>query len=92
VNVVIDGSEHLVALLGSGGTVRQAVWSGSVYLSWVYHSALSSELVLGEIERLLESGGSRAKIAARHRELQRFKALEAPGYRTLKREIEGNRR
>ena len=92
INVVIDGSEHLVALLGPAETVRQAVWSGSVYLSWVYHGALSSEFMLGAVERLLDSGASRAKLVARLAELQRFKALEAPGYRVLKREIEGNPR
>jgi sugar-specific transcriptional regulator TrmB len=91
-NVVIDGQEHLVALLGEGGQgVRQAIWSGSTYLSWVYHSAVAAELILDDVERLLEEGASREEIARRHAELSRLKALEAPGYRALRREIEGNR-
>jgi len=44
-NAVVDGREHLLAWLDSGGRrVQQAIWSGSAFLSWVYHCGLVSEL------------------------------------------------
>jgi len=83
-NLVVDGAEHLLAFMDADlGRVRQAVWSGSPYLSWVYHSALAAELVMAEVEAL-----SRHKVAPpRLRQLvQRFSDLtmsEAPGYQAL---------
>jgi hypothetical protein len=85
VNVVVDGAEHLVAFLGRDGeSVHQAVWSSSVWLSWVYHSALSSEIMLEAVEAELASGDAtcerlRAKLAA----LEPLKALQASGYHEL---------
>lgn len=88
-NVIVDGSEHLVSLLDhEGERVRQAIWSGSVYLSWVVHSSVAAELILAEIERMFGAGASLEEIRARHDELLAFKALEARGYRVLRREIQ----
>ena len=84
VNVVIDGEEHLLALLSSDGEgVHQAVWSGSAYLSWVYQSAASSELILAAVNAQLARG---ADADALRRQLARYewlKATEAPGYKVL---------
>jgi sugar-specific transcriptional regulator TrmB len=83
VNVVVDGAEHLLAFLAPDGSVSQAVWSGSAYLSWVYHSAVSSELILAAVEDGLERGATPARLRERLARFGRFKALEAPGYQTL---------
>lgn len=88
-NVISDGSEHLVGLLDQDGLrVRQAIWSGSVYLSWVVHSSVAAEFILSEIERLFARDAALKTIRARYEELVAFKALEARGYRMLRREIE----
>jgi sugar-specific transcriptional regulator TrmB len=85
VNVVVDGAEHLVAFLTEDASeVHQAIWSGSVYLSWVYHSALSAELALDAVQTELARDdatpdGLRALLA----ELRSLKALEATGYQRL---------
>ena len=58
-NLVIDGSEHLLAYLTADGNgVHQAVWSRSPFLSWVYHGALWSEVVLGQLNNILAARGS----------------------------------
>jgi len=44
-NVVVDASEHLIALLsGDARSVKHAVWSDSAYLACVEHSSRASEL------------------------------------------------
>ena len=85
VNVVTDGREHLIAYLtADGGTVQQAVWSGSAILSWVYHSALSSEIVLEDVRNQLRDGADPAALAQTVAQaIPVSKALQAPGYREL---------
>jgi sugar-specific transcriptional regulator TrmB len=83
-NVVVDGAEHLVSLMDADRTsVRQAVWSGSVYLSWVYHSAVASEIALAALESESASITSAAGFRARIDELNTIHSLDAPGYREL---------
>jgi HTH-type transcriptional regulator, sugar sensing transcriptional regulator len=83
-NLVIDGQEFLLAFLDSDGAgLHQAVWSASAYLSWVYYSAVKSEISLGGLEQLLEKGATASELrqaAARYRSL--FKT-ELPGYGKL---------
>jgi sugar-specific transcriptional regulator TrmB len=85
VNVVVDGAEHLVAFLTRDAeSVHQAVWSSSVWLSWVYHSALSAEMMLDALDAELARGDAtidrlRAKLA----ELEPLRALQATGYQEL---------
>ena len=58
-NAVVDGRQYLIALLSPDGSeLRQAVWSGSAYLSWVYHSAVASELILAAVQQDLAKGGA----------------------------------
>lgn len=46
-NIVIDGREHLLALLSADlETVYQAVWSNSLYLSCIHHAGRVSEHTL----------------------------------------------
>jgi sugar-specific transcriptional regulator TrmB len=87
-NVVADGREHLVSFLSRDGrSVHQAIWSGSPYLSWVYHSALASEALLAEVRQQLDRGASADELRARLEQLGSLRAVEAPGYRELMRHL-----
>jgi hypothetical protein len=80
-NVVVDGAEHLMSFFASGlETVHQAVWSGSPYLSWVYHCALASELVMGDVRALARDDDRLRPLMA---QLDRMLGTEAAGYRAL---------
>jgi sugar-specific transcriptional regulator TrmB len=85
VNVVVDGTEHLVAFLSTDGQeVHQAIWSSSVWLSWVYHSALSAEMMLDAVESELAIDDSTADgLRTLLNELRPLKALQASGYQEL---------
>jgi hypothetical protein len=62
-NIVTDGREHLLAFLTPDAHgLHQAVWSGSAYLSWVYHSAVVAELILAAVQRGLEEGAAAADL------------------------------
>jgi len=84
-NLVVDGQEFLLAFLNSDGQqVHQAVWSSSLYLSWVYYSALSAELSLGVLEHCLQQGASPAEMQRTLEQHRRLFNLELPGYRKLR--------
>jgi sugar-specific transcriptional regulator TrmB len=84
VNLVADGREHLISFLTPDGLgVNQAVWSGSAYLSWVYHSALASEIALAAIMSDLEQNASIERIRDRYRKYAQFFTNQEPGYREL---------
>jgi sugar-specific transcriptional regulator TrmB len=91
-NLVTDGQEHVLAFLTEDlQAVHQAVWSRSAYLSWVYHSAVAAEVVLGELACLIEEGAS---ASALRRALRRFPALcksDLPGYQELIHRFGGTR-
>ncbi|HVS16619.1 MAG TPA: helix-turn-helix domain-containing protein [Thermoanaerobaculia bacterium] len=75
-NGVFDGRQHLLALLDRDlSRVHQAVWSGSDWVSWVYHGALVHEL------RQIPVRGA-ARDAARAA-LRDARIESAPGYRQL---------
>lgn len=45
--LVVDGREHLLAFLSQeDDVVYQAIWSGSAYLSFVYHCGVCCEIIL----------------------------------------------
>lgn len=84
-NLVVDGSEHLIAFLTADAKkVHQAVWSGSVYLSWIYHSSLCCELETGIVRKLIQDGESPARLKQAVERCRRFHSPENPGYRTLR--------
>jgi len=84
VNVVVDGREHLIALLSRDGLdVHQAVWSESAYLSWVYHSALAGELILAEVQRRIAEGASAKELRGIRESYRRIVAPDAPGFQQL---------
>lgn len=77
-NVVVDGREHLLALLSADlREVFQAVWSRSVYLSCLHHSGRMTEITL---VRLLNHGGPAAEALRAH---PFFRSSEVPGHREL---------
>jgi len=62
-NIVVDGSEFLMAVLRSGsGELVQAVWTASPLLSYVRHSSLMSEVGFAAVRRDLEMGASLPEI------------------------------
>jgi sugar-specific transcriptional regulator TrmB len=83
-NLVIDGREHLMALLGADlREVYQAVWSRSVYLSCLQHAGRLTEHTLA---RLLVAARDRpaddplAQIVRTH---PFFRDSDVPGHREL---------
>jgi sugar-specific transcriptional regulator TrmB len=90
VNVVVDGREHLLALLTRDGRgVQQAVWSESTYLSWVYHSAVSRELIMADVERRIAEGATSKELQNSMARYRRIVASDAPGFDLLVRRFGG---
>jgi len=84
-NAVIDGHEYLLALLShDGARVHQAIWSGSAFLSLVYHLGLVSELQVDDLERNIKDGASREDLVAILERYDRLKVIDMPGYRMLR--------
>jgi sugar-specific transcriptional regulator TrmB len=89
ISLAVDGNEQLVAFLDvNGRTVHQAIYTGSLYLSWVYHGALSAEMILVSLHRKLEEGATSDELRQGLAELDPLRATEAPGYRELLRRLD----
>lgn len=85
-NLVVDGTEHLMAFFAEGlGHLHQAVWSGSPYLSWVYHSALAAELVMAEVRTLAAQAERHDRLRKAIARLDRLLHPEAAGDQALAR-------
>ncbi len=83
-NLVVDGRELLISFLDwQRSQVHQAIWSGSAYLAWVYHSSLGDEIILAELTRQLEAGTDVAGLRQTLARLETFKARRARGYQEL---------
>ena len=83
-NAVVDGAESLLALLSHDGSeVRQAIWTGSPFISWVYHSAFIAELFYSDISRRLEDGLSIDELEGAFSLHSTLRSEDAPGYREL---------
>ena len=86
VNLVVDGKEHMLALLTADGKgVHQAVWSGSAYLSWVYYSGVASEWLLEDVRRRIEEGRPPKAIREALNGFQGGLLPDALGYQLLMR-------
>ena len=83
--IVIDGAEELIAFFAPDGSVRQAIWTASLHLAWVYHGALASEIILDAVERKIEDGAAIDELKQILHTLAPLRALQAPGYRQLAR-------
>jgi sugar-specific transcriptional regulator TrmB len=87
-NLVTDGAEFLMAFLETEGTgLYQAVWSGSPYLAWVYHSMQAWALTGPALERQILAGAPLSQLQESAKAFRRFHVLEAAGYQNLMRSL-----
>ncbi|MCP4859876.1 MAG: GNAT family N-acetyltransferase, partial [Planctomycetes bacterium] len=64
-NLVVDGSEYLQTIWDADAShVEQAIWSGSPFLSFRYHTALSAEVFADEFKAASERGDSARELHA----------------------------
>jgi len=83
-NLVIDGSECLMAFLESEGSgLYQAIWSSSAYLSWVVHCMQAWALSGPALEKQILEGTDLTQLQESVRHFRRYHALEASGYQIL---------
>ncbi len=89
-NVVIDGSQFLVALLKRDGAgVVQAIWSESPSLACIVHGYLFQEFITTLMNRALRDETDIETLRRRFREAHALAPRDTPGYRQLLREILG---
>jgi sugar-specific transcriptional regulator TrmB len=87
-NVVVDASEHLLALMNSErGEVVQAVWSSSAYLSLVYFSGLDAELRNAALGAQIQAGASLAELRATSARWSKANDAKLPGVVALKQRL-----
>jgi sugar-specific transcriptional regulator TrmB len=87
-NVVVDGSQFLVALLERNGTgVVQAIWSESPSLACIVHGYLFQEYITTLMNRAFSESADLETLRNRFREAQALIPRDTPGYRQLLREI-----
>jgi len=64
-NLVVDGKEHLLALLSDGlGEVYQATWSKNLYLSSMLHMGFSNHYTVARIRQLPEGAAYAQQVQA----------------------------
>ena len=84
INIVVDASEHMLALMRSErGDVLQAVWSGSAYLSLIYFSGLEAEMRNATLEAQIHAGATLAELRATIARGSRALGAKLPGVVTL---------
>jgi sugar-specific transcriptional regulator TrmB len=84
-NLVVDGAQHILCLMSSDLSVlHQAICSSSPYLSWVYHSALSAELVMAGVQELAAGRPADAALRKLSDLADDLLAPEAAGYQALR--------
>jgi sugar-specific transcriptional regulator TrmB len=83
--LVVDGSEVLVALLSlDGSRVDYSMWTRSPHLAWTSQSALSGDLLATRLIGALEAGMPPRALRTLARDLQkRLRPPDAEGYRRL---------
>lgn len=87
-NVVIDGSQFLVALLERNETrVVQAIWSASPSLACIVHGYLFQEFITTVMNRAFRESADLETLRRRFLEAHALAPRDTPGYRQLLREI-----
>ena len=82
-SLVVDGSEHLLALLAPDlQSVHQAVWSGSAFLSCLQHNHLAMELLVAARDN--DRGAERPLAGIT------VLAADPPGLRRLRAQVAGD--
>ncbi|MBK8165002.1 MAG: TrmB family transcriptional regulator [bacterium] len=80
-SLVVDGSEHLLALLSADlQQVHQAVWSGSAFLSCLHHNHLAMEMLVAA----RRAGGTEGRLDG-----ITVLAADPPGLRRLRAQVTG---
>jgi sugar-specific transcriptional regulator TrmB len=88
VNLYVDGSEFLVAVLDEGGKeVVQAIWSESPSLSWVFKSGFANELAFTEVRTAIREGATASALKRIVDDSSDYFALEAPGYQRMLKQL-----
>ena len=83
-NLVIDGREHLLALLNKDCTqLHQAVWSRSLYLSCLHHSGRLCEQTLLQLMAAAEGGADGKALKAILNRHRFFMKGNVPGQKEL---------
>jgi HTH-type transcriptional regulator, sugar sensing transcriptional regulator len=92
-NIVVDAREHLLAFLRHGlRGVHQAVYSESVYLSLLYASGLSSEMLASAAETLLEGEAALESLRQAYAAVRAsVRPIDMPGYTALLQRFGGDR-
>lgn len=86
-NVVVDASEHLLALMHSErGDVVQAIWTSSSYLSVIYFSGLDAEMRNATLHAQIEAGASPSELKRTIREWSKDDA-KLPGVIALQKRL-----
>jgi HTH-type transcriptional regulator, sugar sensing transcriptional regulator len=79
--IVVDGTEHALAVFAADGELHQGVWSNSAFLAWVFHSGLAAEITLDLA--VTAAGGPKHGIVAALDRLAELAPADAPGRRRL---------
>ena len=80
--IVVDGTEHALAVFTADGELHQGVWSNSAFLAWVFHSGLAAEITL-DLAVTAAAGGPKHGIVAALDRLAELAPADAPGRRRL---------
>lgn len=84
-NLVVDGVEHLVALLNSDlSKVKQAVWSNNTYMSCMLHAGFMREQTLMKIMQETEKPNFESRVKEILSNQKFFYNSEIPGFNKLK--------
>src|ERR1051326_706929 len=81
-SLVVDAQEQLQAMLAwEGKTVRQAIWSSSLFLSFNHYNGLYSEWLLTTLAGQIREGASLETL--RHTLSRSYPLTQTPGYHKL---------
>ena len=84
INLIVDGREFVMSYLADDlSEVYQAVWSNSPYISWIYHSALLTELQLSALKNELARETDLPAIRAEVERMEQYFDMEVPGFHAL---------
>jgi sugar-specific transcriptional regulator TrmB len=83
-NIVIDGEEHLLALMNQNLTmVYQATWSQSLYLSCILHAGLMQEHIVHRMRSASNKSNALKHIRRILSEVRFFLNTDVPGQKAL---------
>lgn len=89
INLYVDGSEFLVAILDPDGSrVIQAIWSESPHLAWVFQSSFSQELGFTKLRSAFLEKTSLGGLKKIFDSTRKYLASEAPGYYRLRQQLD----